>query len=71
MIENISKIRQNRDTNSSAVKDQKRIIANEIHELRTEINTHFDKLQDDLMKKLTEAEKNMQRKKQQFCPKVS
>jgi hypothetical protein len=32
MIENIGKIRQNRDTNSSAVKDQKRIIENEIHE---------------------------------------
>ena len=35
MIETISKITQNRDTNSSAVKDQKRIIENEIHELRT------------------------------------
>jgi hypothetical protein len=35
MIESISKIRQNRDTNSSAVKDQKRIIENEIQELRT------------------------------------
>jgi hypothetical protein len=36
MIETISKIRQNRDTNSSAVKDQKQIIENEIQEL---INT--------------------------------
>jgi hypothetical protein len=35
MIESISKIRQNRDTNSSAVKDQQRIIENEIQELRT------------------------------------
>jgi hypothetical protein len=32
MIQNISKIRQNRETNSSSVKEQKRIIENEIHE---------------------------------------
>ena len=44
MIETISKIRQNRYTNSSAVKDQKQIIENEIQELRTKINTHYDKL---------------------------
>jgi hypothetical protein len=43
MIENISNIRQNRDTNSSAVKEQKPIIENAIHELRTKINNHFDK----------------------------
>jgi gas vesicle protein len=49
MIEIISKIRQNRDTNSSAVKDQKKIIENEIQELRTKINTHIDKLQEDLI----------------------
>ena len=59
MIENISKIRQNRETNSSSVKEQKRIIENEIQELRTKINTHLDKLQEDLMKKLTEAEKQV------------
>jgi hypothetical protein len=44
MIENIGKIRQNRETNSSAVKEQKRIIVNEIHEERTQINNHLDKL---------------------------
>jgi predicted nucleic acid-binding Zn-ribbon protein len=48
MIETISKIRQNRDTNSSAVKDQKQIIENEIQELRTKINTHIDKLQEEI-----------------------
>jgi hypothetical protein len=53
-------IRQNRDTNSSAVKDQKKIIENEIQELRTKIITHIDKLQEDLIKELTEAEKHMQ-----------
>ena len=59
MIETIGKIRQNRDTNSSAVKDQKRIIENEIQELRTKINTHLDKLQEDLMKELTIAERRV------------
>jgi predicted nucleic acid-binding Zn-ribbon protein len=44
LIENIGKIRQNRETNSSSVKEQKRIIENEIQELRTKINTHLDKL---------------------------
>jgi WD40 repeat protein len=59
MIENIGKIRQNRDTNSSVVKEQKKIIENEIQELRTTFNNHLDKLQDDLMKQLTEAEKQV------------
>ena len=59
MIEAINKIRQNRDTNSSAVKEQKRIIEIEIQELRTNINTHLDKLQEDLMNELTEAEKHV------------
>jgi predicted TIM-barrel fold metal-dependent hydrolase len=59
MIETISKIRQNRYTNSSAVKDQTQIIENEIQELRTKINTHIDKLQEDLMRELTEAEKHV------------
>jgi hypothetical protein len=38
MIENIGIIRKNRGTNSSAVKDQKRIIENEIQEMRTKIS---------------------------------
>ena len=59
LIENIGKIRQNREINSSSVKEQKRIIENEIQERRTKINTHLDKLQEDLMKELTEAEKQV------------
>jgi gas vesicle protein len=57
MIETISEIRQNRETNSRAVKNQKRLIENEIQELRIKINSHIDKLQEDVMKELTEAEK--------------
>ena len=56
MIENIGKIRQNRETNSSAVKEQKRIIENQIQELRTKINNHLDRLQENLMTELNEAE---------------
>jgi Skp family chaperone for outer membrane proteins len=66
LIENIGKIRQNRETNSSSVKEQKRIIENEIHELRTKINNHLDKLQDDLMKELTEAEKQVTTEKHEL-----
>jgi F0F1-type ATP synthase membrane subunit b/b' len=53
------KLEKNRELNFSAVKEQKRIIENEIQELRTKINTHLDKLQEDLMKELTEAEKQV------------
>ena len=56
MIETIGKIRQNSGTNSSSVKEQKRIIENEIQELRTQINNHLDKLQENLMTELDEAE---------------
>jgi glutamine synthetase type III len=56
MIETIGKIRQNREDNSNAVREQKIIIENEIREVRTNINNHLDKLQDDLMKELTEEE---------------
>jgi hypothetical protein len=56
MIEIIGKIRQNRETNSSAVTEQKIVVGNEIRELRTKINNHLDKLQEDLRKKLTETE---------------
>ena len=56
MIDNIGKIKQNRETNSSDVKEQNRIIENEIQELRTKINNHLDRLQENLMTKLDEAE---------------
>jgi gas vesicle protein len=50
MMENIHKIRQNRENNSITVTEQKRIIEQEIRELREEINNHLDKLQEDLFK---------------------
>jgi transcriptional regulator len=56
MIDNIGKIKQNRETNSSDVKEQNGIIENEIQELRTKINNHLDRLQENLMTKLDEAE---------------
>jgi hypothetical protein len=59
MIEIIDKIRQNRETNSSGVREQKIIVENEIRELRTKINNHLDQLQEGLMKKLTETEKQI------------
>jgi hypothetical protein len=43
------------DTNSGTVTEQKRIIENEIRELRGKINNHLDKLQGDLLNELTEA----------------
>ena len=62
MFENIGNIRQNRETNSSSVKEQKRIIQNEIHELNIKVNNIRDKLQENLIKELTEAEKNSYRR---------
>ena len=59
MTDIIGRIRQNRETNSSAVTEQKTIIENEIREMRTKINNNLDKLQEDLMKELTEAEKQI------------
>jgi len=59
MTEAIGTIRQNRETNSSAVREQKIIVENEIRELKTKINNHLDKLQEDLMKELTQAEKHI------------
>ena len=56
LMETIGKIRQNREKNSTDVSEQKRIVEHEIRELRTKINNHLDKLQEDLMKELTEAE---------------
>ena len=56
MIENIHKIRQNRENNSGTVAEQKGIIEQQIRELRGEINNHLDKLQEDLLNELTEVE---------------
>jgi Mg2+ and Co2+ transporter CorA len=59
MTETIGSIRQNREINSSAVREQHIIVENEIRELRTTINNHLDKLQEDLMTELTEAAKQI------------
>ena len=59
MIEAIGKIRENRETNSSAVREQKIIVENEIQELRIQLNDHLDQLQEDLINELTEAEKKV------------
>ena len=56
LIDNIGNIKQNRETNSSVVKEQKRIIENEIQEMRTKFNNHLDRLQENLMTELDEAE---------------
>jgi actin-like ATPase involved in cell morphogenesis len=56
MMENIHKIRQNREKSSVTVTEQKRIIEHEIWELSGKINYHLDKLQEDLLNELTEAE---------------
>jgi DNA repair exonuclease SbcCD ATPase subunit len=59
MTEAIGKIRENRETNSSAVSEQKIIVENEIRELRIKLNNHIDQLQEDLIKELTEAEEKI------------
>jgi hypothetical protein len=56
LIETIGKIRQNREANASAVKEQKILVENEIRKLRTKIDKHLDKLQESLMKEMTEKE---------------
>ena len=57
LIETIGNIRQNREKNTSAVKEQNILVENEIRELRRKIDKHLDKLQESLMKELTEKEK--------------
>jgi predicted nucleic acid-binding Zn-ribbon protein len=59
LFETISKIRQNRETNVSAVKEQKILVENEIRELRRKIDKHLDKLQEGLMLELTETEEQL------------
>jgi hypothetical protein len=66
MTETISNIRQNRETNSGAVREHKIIVGNEIRELRTKINNHLDKLQENMMKELTEAQKQITNETQEL-----
>jgi len=56
LMKTVDKIRKNRKKNLVDVSEQKLIVESEILELRTQINNHLDKLQEDLMKELTEAE---------------
>jgi hypothetical protein len=56
LIKTIGKIRQNREANASAVKEQKILVENEIRKLRRKIDKHLDKLQEGLMKELTAKE---------------
>ena len=56
ITEAIGEIRQNRQTNSNDVREQKIIVENGIREVRTKIDNHLDKLQENLMKELSEAE---------------
>jgi len=57
LIETIGKIRQNREANASAVKEQKILVEIAIRELRTKIDKHIDTLQESLIEELTEKEK--------------
>jgi len=66
-MKTVDKIRKNREKNSVDVSEQKRKVANEIRELRTKINNHLDKLQEDLMKELTEEETNITGKHVHYC----
>jgi uncharacterized membrane protein YgaE (UPF0421/DUF939 family) len=59
MTETIGKIRQAKENKSGAVGEQKIIVENEIPELRTKINNHLYTLQENLMKELTETEKQI------------
>jgi hypothetical protein len=56
LFETIGKIRQNRETNISAVKEQNILVESEIRELRRKIDKRLDQLQENLMKELTEKE---------------
>jgi len=66
LIETIGKIRQNRETNASGVKEQKILVENEIRKLRRKIDKHLDKLQESLMKELTEKEKGITAQKREL-----
>ena len=66
ITETIGNIRQNRETNSDAVREHKIIVENEIQELRTKINNHLDKLQENMTKELTEAHKQITNETQEL-----
>ncbi|CAC5401301.1 unnamed protein product [Mytilus coruscus] len=53
---NISRIRENRESNIKTIKDKKKQIIEDVHRLKKEINLHLDKLQEDFMKELDKVE---------------
>ena len=62
LMEILDKIRQNRKKNLVDVSQQKQTVESQIREVRTKINNHLDKLQENLMKELTEEETKITRK---------
>ena len=58
----VGKIKKNREKNLVDVSEQTEIVESEIREMRTKINNHLDKLQENLMKELTEEETKITRK---------
>ena len=58
----VDKIRKNREKKLIDTSEQKQIVESEIREVRTKINNHLDKLQENLMKELTEEETKISRK---------
>ncbi|CAC5401299.1 unnamed protein product [Mytilus coruscus] len=49
---NISRIRENRESNIKTIKDKKTQIIEDVRRLKKKINLHLDKLQEDFMKQL-------------------
>ncbi|CAG2213121.1 unnamed protein product [Mytilus edulis] len=52
VTENLQKIRHHQQNNQSTLKEKRKEIEKEIKKTRMKINSHLDKLQDDLMKQL-------------------
>jgi ribulose kinase len=56
LMKTVDKIRKNREKKLIDTSEQKQIVESEIRKVRTKINNHLDKLQENLMKELTEEE---------------
>ncbi|XP_063400226.1 uncharacterized protein LOC134684847 [Mytilus trossulus] len=56
IIVNISRIRENRESNIITIKDKKKQIIEDVLRLKKEINLHLDKMQEDFMKELDKVE---------------
>jgi hypothetical protein len=62
LMKTVDKIRKNREKKLIDTSEQKQIVESEIRKVRTKINNHLDKLQENLMKELTEEETKISRK---------